>query len=694
MGNNPIDSFASGMSAMQQISQNVRRGKQSDKLFDMQMSAYERDQGDARQARVNRKKKRDIATNLVQLQSGQFSAEDVAQWSPEATINFDEVFDEAKQGEALNYVMQAADKVRQGGQLDDTERQPLWEAGSALTVTGVLAPTVTGIKEQAQVLPPLKQQIVSLSEMAAGELMGKKTHVTEEMDPDLFAMFSKAFPAISGGSKAFKGGAGRPVGFYIDATGVDKIQDARVVVLLEGQDKDGKVYRAPMSRRRSSDSDDVLSSKTLGEIHAQVDFAERMSQGLLASLAGFDDATAQRVIDGYRDHAKRVMEEQRKRQQSGRKANAIAGLVGFSDDEKAKLSSAAKSGVDVVKAAEMLIKQNNPGVEVVWRDNVDIGGKPYQVAYDKKSGKQIKAIPQWVKGSSGGGSGSSGAGSGTQGGALKSHIYDEFNESLLKHFVAEYGIDDGVFSSDMMGNEKIDINRYLSKLPEEGRRKFLTAQSLGESLMVTGKYSPIRAAQMAFKGELPGPERMSSHSSGSGRVTQKHSRSAAIAGAKQAIKAGKDKDAVLKRLDGLYPGASAEVDSAPGGGEKPQRQRKPMAKVAPPRVGMSPESSPVAVLNEMSKNIPRDNAIRKGSDAAVRWMLEGLNQIGMATPVGVLASAGQDVVRMVKDFQEWAQHRYDTEGAGQSPEVLAEYAKEKPEEADKIRRTAEMLAAK
>jgi hypothetical protein len=89
-------------------------------------------------------------------------------------------------------------------------------------------------------------------------------------------------------------------------------------------------------------------------------------------------------------------------------------------------------------------------------------------------------------------------GSGGGGKGVKSHLYDEFNQTLLRSLVADYGIDDGDFGVDAMGNQRVDVDRFVNKLPKAAQQRYLQALREGERLMVDEGLSPIRAAQQAL----------------------------------------------------------------------------------------------------------------------------------------------------------------------------------------------------
>jgi len=310
------------------------------------------------------------------------------------------------------------------------------------------------------------------------------------------------------------------------------------------------------------------------------------------------------------------------------------------------------------------------------------------VAYDKKTGKEVVRLPQWNKDVHGKGA--------AGGGELKSHVYDEFNRALLQAMVSEYGIDDGDFKTDMMGNQKIDVNRYMNKLPPEAKQRFLVAQSRGEGLMVQQGLSPIQAAQQALFAPAKGrePEMLSAH--GGQPDAYLPERSEAISAAQQAIASGKDKKAVVERLEKLYPGASKELGSGSNkskGGRaadnvvvpQPGGSRAAGAEATEPadRPGMrlSERGSLRNIQGQINQNLNPNNPISQAGDKmADTAIAAGKGIFTVATVVPRLIAAGASGAW--ESFQEWSVSRYSHLKFDE--EAVMEFAKKDPEAARKI----------
>lgn len=311
----PVSTFLNSMNTTASIMKGMRQDERQDQLFGMQMAAYQRAERKEREAEDVSKAKRETAATLSRLESGVPTGEDIARVDSAAGVELGELaglYDEEAQKKAVGYVWPIFDKVAKGGALEEQEREPIWAAGAALRKAGILAPTLPEIREQAAAAGSLKNSIVMLGDQFGPQLLGKKTAIDEASDPELFRNFSMAFPAITGGSQAFKDGRGRVVQFYVDGTGVTDPRELRIIPVLEGVNpQTGETYRAPMSLRRSSDPDDPVSTTPLGRIYADATFAENAANTLLASIAGIDDEAAQKTIDKYSALADKAAEVKR-----------------------------------------------------------------------------------------------------------------------------------------------------------------------------------------------------------------------------------------------------------------------------------------------------------------------------------------------------------------------------------------------
>ena len=401
MGMDPVAAFTTSLNNMNNFYRGRKQDERNEKLFNMKMEAYQRDERDARQEKVNNLKKRELAGDFLKLNNGNYGGADIARWSPDSASRFEDIFNETSQQQAFNYVMPLVDKGASGQPLNDNEREPLWALGGALWQQGILAGDVAGIREQAIAAPALKNKIVTLAQQVGPRIMGKRIKVTEQNDPELFHTFSKALPAIANNSKVFKDGKGKPVEFYIDATETDNIQDASVITVIEGiNQKTGKAYRAPVSRRRSNDPNDIVESARLKDLYAQADFAEKTSKALEASWVKFDDAAAQRVLDRYRDQAQKVAEQFRTRKKAGEQADSMSKVLRFGEQDSKDYRAAIVAGADPTATAKIIIERNNPKVDLEVIKDIDVNGKPHMIFFDKKSRKRIgDPIPQWDKSS-------------------------------------------------------------------------------------------------------------------------------------------------------------------------------------------------------------------------------------------------------------------------------------------------------
>jgi len=326
------------------------------------------------------KKRREAAQQIAGLEAGDFGAQDVAKLSPESSFKLgdaSDAFDEKKQEEAMRQLWTWFDRVAAGDVVPPEVKPMLLEAGGAMAVQGILSPTVAGLREQAQISPMLKNKIRTLGDQLGPQLLGKKTRVTKEMDPELFDQLTRSFPAVVNGSKAFKDGRGEVAELLIDAEGVDKVQDAKVYAVLEGiNPQTGERYRAPMTAKRSGDPDDELSPMRVGGLYAQAEFAEKASRAILAALAGEDDATSEKILQDHWRRAEEYKKEMAARRKNAGVAGVLGNIVGLKADEQKKLIGAVEAGADAKGSVEMILKARPQAKEVdlEWRDNVNVGG--------------------------------------------------------------------------------------------------------------------------------------------------------------------------------------------------------------------------------------------------------------------------------------------------------------------------------
>ena len=201
------------------------------------------------------------------------------------------------------------------------------------------------------------------------------------------------------------------------------------VIRVTGKDaEENEVsYLAPATKGQGAEDDALVNQFTLEGVQKTLQNRHNVAQAL--------DAVAVSLGDNA------PLKQAQDRQQGMDIAGAMGNLAGFTEEENAKLQQVAEAGGDVKSAVDILInKRKGAKVDLEWRDNVNVGGKPFQVAYDKKTGKEVIRIPQYVKGVSGsGGSGGSAADK------MPKHVYDWFKtppqyDDLGKK-IADEGID-------------------------------------------------------------------------------------------------------------------------------------------------------------------------------------------------------------------------------------------------------------
>jgi len=689
---NPAGTFFRSLNTMRDFRRGVNADKQQDQLFDMRMNAYKRAERKDREADQVAAEKRSAASTLARLDGGTYTTEDVAKLDPAAHVSFDEAFDEQKQDEVMRQLWPWFDRVAKGDIVPEEVKPKMWEAGGALRAVGILPQTVGELKEQAQIAPALKNSIVGLSEQMGGKLLGQRTRISEDLDPELFARFSRVFPAVSGSSQVFKDGQGRPVEFLIDGTGVDKIQDARVVVLLEGVNPEtGERYRAPMSNRRSNDPNDVVSTARIGDLYAQTDFAERASKAVLASLAGMDDATAQKVLDRYWENAERLREEQRKRLEGTKQAGALSDLVGFNADEKKKLEAVAEAGGNIKNAAELLIKKRKGADrELVWRDNVDIGGKPYHVAFDKKSGKKVAQVPQWVKAGKAGGASGGGGGSGTMG-------EDEFRQWTTKL--------DGLYKSrasvekgfDPLTGEVLDqsnIEKALKTLDGQiaNTERYISRKDPEQWYTYSGKHVQVESGHARGGQAEPsvggGDETFAVVPATEEGAAQLENYLASIkdeAARAEAVKQVAGENPELFRL--LEQRAQGKREQSGGMQSQAGSSERAGGGMAAPAFSVPKQPRMIGgkPVSDADYNAAVNETGAKILGVPYQFVMSGLNQIADYFVVNPAQALKSDIGQVFKAFQDWAKSRYGTAGAEKKPEALQEYAQVNPQGADAIK---------
>ena len=260
-----------------------------------------------------------------------------------------------------------------------------------------------------------------------------------------------------------------------------------------------------------------------------------------------------------------------------------------------------------------------------------------------------------------------GGGRGGAGGDLderRAHIYGQFNDALVNSMIAQYGIDDGAFSQDEMGNQKIDLNRYLSKLPPAAKQRYLQAKAQGEALMMRG-VPPILAAQEAFGpyqppsgySQLPGGDKQAIKTSADIVLRGLHGEPNAKA-REQALQRFLQSDArrdVKEQVLHEY-----EANQIRQQAEERRRQRK------------------ITLQQQEARGNAPENVLKQGLGVLSRQpaAYQGMQGVG-----------GNWIA-----FRKWAAQHHPRPDAVTDPQVLAAFAKVNPEAARRITQAANRAA--
>lgn len=346
---------------------------------------------------------------------------------------------------------------------------------SMFKALGAVSPTYGGLESQQvkevagafRDLDFILQKAQSDPEAAAqlGIRPGKdgRVAITRESAPEVFASLETAL-----GRQVRKGDGGDKAlyGAYFDP------ETDRVAFEVEVTGKDGKRYTAPITVNRGTGDDDpvrlIPRQGFAGYVRANADLGRVLTQ----TMAELGDATAASDL-----------ERMRQQQSNERLGEALGEIAGFSDKEAGSLRKAVAAGADAKATAEMILKARpqEKEIEIAWRDDVKgKDGKPYQVAYDKNSGKELARVEQWVKGE-GAGSGSGGGGKG----GMKPSDY----RATVK-----------------MAEERLQtemINDFVQALPEEQRQNFIVENPMdpeGKQFKDTWKrvFSQLSPEQQEF----------------------------------------------------------------------------------------------------------------------------------------------------------------------------------------------------
>lgn len=325
-------------------------------------------------------------------------------------------------------------------------------------------------------------------------------------------------------------------------------------------------------------------------------------------------------------------------------------------------------------------------------------GADGELRMDKFSGKMERTgYVKPGKDGGGSGSGSGGGGRGGKGKGLSNDDYKLFDDQLNKHFLselqalqpAEKSEMADLMESDAFGNQRVSMERAVAKMPAEMRNRYNAARQAGEHFMAEGGLTPILAANKAMQyASLPqgAGEKKPSQGGAAPQVTQ------------EAIE-----QVPAERLSLLQQGlknAEAEGPEWAIGYLDELRQKHPAEfaaltrtlekSSAPPQTGGMAGPAAAPVRDQVYTNLNR--SMQQGGwnpDYPVELVGKGLSALWQIAPAR-LAAVG--VADALKDFQQWAQGRYQSPGAAKDPQALAEYAKENPQAAAQIAKAATQAA--
>jgi hypothetical protein len=248
-----------------------------------------------------------------------------------------------------------------------------------------------------------------------------------------------------------------------------------------------------------------------------------------------------------------------------------------------------------------------------------------------------------------------------------------------------------MMETDALGNQRVDMQRVVSKMPKEMRDRYNAARQVGENFMGDGNLGPILAANKAYT--------YASQPQGQGQPQGPQSQFAAVDPKNPA--AVKEVSQFLATLPAEeYAAAVQEMEGAGlvdlaralqlqrGAGQNTATAGAPRTRGMTPETPQGQATSPVAVLGQMRANIPADNALTRVNEYPVKVIQAGLNQLANYFVMDPARAAASDIAKPFKAFQAWAQNRYKTPDAVQDPQALAEYAQVDPQGAQQIQQAA------
>jgi hypothetical protein len=331
-----------------------------------------------------------------------------------------------------------------------------------------------------------------------------------------------------------------------------------------------------------------------------------------------------------------------------------------------------------------------------YKTFTDAEGRVY--AYDPKNPKDKQLLSDATnplkdgKGGSGGKSGKGGL-------AVDNDAYKLFDDQLNKQFLSEFQASlpaeqkemADMMETDALGNQRVDMQRVVSKMPKEMRDRYNAARQVGENFMADGSLAPILAANKAYgytsqpKGEGPPQGPQSQFTS----VDPKNPVAVKEVSQFLATLPAEEYAAAVQEMEGAgLVDLARALQLQRGAGQNTATAGAPRTRGMTPETPQGQATSPVAALGQMRANIPADNALTRVNEYPVKVIQAGLNQLANYFVMDPARAAASDIAKPFKAFQAWAQNRYKTPDAVQNPQALAEYAQVDPQGAQQIQQAA------